>query len=249
MTGKMKTFWIVVFLYLLTAAGIAFNLTYILANRAEDGSVYELLDAILWSLSPLAFVGPGALILTRQPRNIIAWLLVVPGLLMSTPLDLYLRNLTSPPETPSIFFLFMIWLNGWGWVLLIFPLLFIPLLFPTGRPLSPRWRMVIWMGVGMLAFFTFVATFAQEWGPIEGYGWAIRNPIGFISQEWFDTYFNIPWSVALSFLTVLSVTSLFVRYKRAGLIEREQIKWLLYACAILIVVFILGFGSVIWKIM
>jgi hypothetical protein len=124
--------------------------------------------------------------------------------------------------------------------MLIFPLLFIPLLFPTGRPLSPRWRWVVWMGLGMLVFFTFVAIFALEWGPIEGYGWAIRNPIGFISQEWFDTYFNVPWSVALAVLTVLSVTSLFVRYKRAGLIEREQIKWLLYACAVLIVVFLSG---------
>jgi hypothetical protein len=142
-------------------------------------------------------------------------------------------------------------------VLLIFPLLFIPLLFPTGRPPSPRWRWVLWLGVGMLAFFTFVATFAQEWGPIEGYEWTIQNPIGFISQEWFDTYLMAPWSIALAALPVLSVTSLFVRYKLTGTLEREQIKWLLYACAIFVLVYIPGIWisdlqnevNVIWSLL
>jgi hypothetical protein len=151
----------------------------------------------------------------------------------------------------------MVWLNGWGWVLLIFPLLSIPLLFPTGRPPSPRWRWVLWMGVGMLVFFTFVATFAKEWGFIEGYEWAVQNPIGFVSQEWFNTYFGVPWSIALAALTVLSVLSLFVRYKGAGILEREQIKWLLYACAIFILFYLPGIWisdrqdtvNVIWSLL
>jgi hypothetical protein len=242
MVSRKRAFWIALFLCLLGIAGIALNLTLILTDRAEVGNINEQFDAIIWSIIPLAFVVPGALIFAHQPRNIIGLLLVVPGLLMATPLDLYLRNFTSPPASPSVFFYFLVWLNGWGWVLLIFPLLFIPLLFPTGRPLSPRWVWVLWLGVGMLVFFTFVATFAKEWGPIEGYRWTIQNPIGFISQEWFNAYFNLPWSIALATLTVLSVTSLFVRYRRAGTLEREQIKWLLYACA----TFVLGYLPGIW---
>lgn len=257
MMSRKRAFWIALFLCLLSVAGIALNLTLIFTNRAEVGNINEQFDAILWSMSPLAFVVPGALIFARQPRNIIGLLLVVPGLLMATPLDLYLRNLTSPPESPSVFFYFLVWLNGWGWVLLIFPLLFIPLLFPTGRPLSSRWRWVLWLGVGMLVFFTFVATFANEWGPIEGYEWTIQNPIGFISQEWFNIYFNLPWSITLAALTILSVISLFVRYKRAGTLEREQIKWLLYACAIFVFIYIPGIWisdlqnevNVIWSLL
>jgi hypothetical protein len=249
--------WAAVLLCMLSIAGIAFNLWIIFNNQAQGGDIYEQLDAVLWSLSPLAFVVPGALIFARQPRNTIGLLLVVPGLLMATPLDLYLRSLTSPPVSPSVFFYLLVWLNGWGWVLLIFPLLFIPLLFPTGRPLSSSWRWVLWLGVGMLVFFTFVAAFAQVWGPIEGYQWAVRNPIGFISQEWFDTYFMAPWSTALAALTFLSVISLLVRFKRAGTLEREQIKWLLYACAVFVLIYIPGIWisdmqnevNVIWSLL
>jgi hypothetical protein len=249
--------WAAVLLCMLSIAGIVFNLWIIFNNQAQGGDIYEQLDAVLWSLSPLAFVVPGALIFARQPRNTIGLLLVVPGLLMATPLDLYLRSLTSPPVSPSVFFYLLVWLNGWGWVLLIFPLLFIPLLFPTGRPLSSSWRWVLWLGVGMLVFFTFVAAFAQVWGPIEGYQWAVRNPIGFISQEWFDTYFMAPWSTALAALTFLSVISLLVRFKRAGTLEREQIKWLLYACAVFVLIYIPGIWisdmqnevNVIWSLL
>jgi MFS family permease len=257
MTGRRRSLWAAVLLCMLSIAGIAFNLWIIFNNQAQGGDIYEQLDAVLWSLSPLAFVVPGALIFARQPRNTIGLLLVVPGLLMATPLDLYLRSLTSPPVSPSVFFYLLVWLNGWGWVLLIFPLLFIPLLFPTGRPLSSSWRWVLWLGVGMLVFFTFVAAFAQVWGPIEGYQWAVRNPIGFISQEWFDTYFMAPWSTALAALTFLSVISLLVRFKRAGTLEREQIKWLLYACAVFVLIYIPGIWisdmqnevNVIWSLL
>jgi hypothetical protein len=120
-------------------------------------------------------------------------------------------------------------------VLLIFPLLLIPLVFPTGRPPSPRWRWVFWILIGMCAFFIFIASFAERLGPLEG-AWEILNPIGFIPKEVIDAII-FPWLVALGSLTLVCVASLFVRYRQAGAVEREQIKWLLYACGLFAVVY------------
>jgi len=44
-------------------------------------------------------------------------------------------------------------------------------------------------------------------------------------------------------LVVACAVALFVRYRRANDTEREQIKWLLYACAVFLVVYVGGFVS------
>jgi hypothetical protein len=41
-------------------------------------------------------------------------------------------------------------------------------------------------------------------------------------------------------LLVVSAVSIYLRFRRAGGIERQQIKWLAYAAALLGVVFIVG---------
>ena len=51
------------------------------------------------------------------------------------------------------------------------------------------------------------------------------------------------WIVGLLALTVACAVALFVRYRRANETEREQIKWLLYACAVFLVVYAAGFVS------
>jgi hypothetical protein len=55
-----------------------------------------------------------------------------------------------------------------------------------------------------------------------------------------EKYFIILWPAGLFSMTVLSVVSLFFRYRRAATVERTQIKWLLYACAIFAIIYIPG---------
>ena len=123
---------------------------------------------------------------------------------------------------------------------MIFAVFFIPVLFPTGRPLTPRWRWVIILGLVMAAFFLFVTTFSAQFTVSDqGVNWTIANPIGFLPDIF--QYIMVPWILGLLSLTVLSLASIFVRYRRAQAVERQQIKWLLYACGLFGVVYFAGF--------
>ena len=48
----------------------------------------------------------------------------------------------------------------------------------------------------------------------------------------------LPWSGMLAVLTAASLASMVMRYRQAGVLEREQMKWLLYACSIFGLVYI-----------
>ena len=208
-------------------------------NRPSgESAVKETWDIMTVIILP-AFAVLGALILSRQPRNVIGWLLMIPAFaFFVTPGETYVNRFTSPPAVPSTLFLLAIWMSNWGWLLLIFPILFIPLLFPTGQPPSPRWRWLIVAGLGMCVVFIFMATFQQEFRPTSDADWTVTNPIGFIPNDGAEEVFFVAWVIALVSLAVLCVASLFVRYRRASAVEREQIKWLLYACALFVAVYI-----------
>lgn len=86
----------------------------------------------------------GGLIAARRPQHPIGWLLLASGLLVSLAQFAgqyaYYTLVTRPGSLP--WGQAMLWLAGWpnnaGFVLVVFLLL----LFPTGRLLSPRWRPV-----------------------------------------------------------------------------------------------------------
>jgi hypothetical protein len=67
--------------------------------------------------------------------------------------------------------------------------------------------------------------------------WEIPNPISFMPQNAWQ-YILPFWSSLLALLTVTSLVSVYIRYKRGTMVEREQLKWLLYACAIFALVYV-----------
>ncbi len=157
---------------------------------------------------------------------------------MVIPVEGYLNQFSTAPAEPGFLLLLALWYAQWSWLLLIFPILFIPVLFPTGRPPSPRWRWVIVAGLGMCAFLLFGATFAEELGPISGEfaeAWTVSNPIGFLRLDAFPL---VPWLILLGIITIMSTVSLFVRYRRAAAVERQQIKWLLFACSLFAIIYV-----------
>ena len=113
-------------------------------TRLIDPSQLQALDGWWVRLSPLyalAFVIVGALIIARHPGNRVGWVASAIGLLSASYLFVlgystyghYLNH-----SAPALGFIE--WLGRWEWApAVVFTVFFLPLLFPDGRPISPRW--------------------------------------------------------------------------------------------------------------
>jgi len=208
---------------------------------SQDGSTNALQfadEALISLATPLVLATVAALILSHQPRNTIGWLLMAPvgAFLVVGPLENYVEHLAPSSPEPTAVLLLIVWLSNWVWLLLIIPLLYILLLFPSGRPLTPRWR---WVGVAAIAWatlFVLMVTLSQKLTTPE---LMFNNPVGVLREATVELLAGV-WIVGLLALVVACAVSLFIRYRRADDTEREQIKWLLYACAVFLVMFVGG---------
>jgi hypothetical protein len=213
----------------------------------QDGSrnaLYLVGEVLISFVAPVVFAIVAALIVSRQPRNTIGWLLMVPVGLYAVggPIENYIGHVAPSTPTPTVPLLLMLWFNSWNWLLLIFPLLYIPLLFPNGRPPTPRWRWVSVAAIAWATLFVLLATLSRQLNTNTTPDNVFDNPIGVLGKDTVQQLVGA-WIVGLVALVVACAVALFVRYRRANDTEREQIKWLLYACAVFLVVFVGGFVS------
>ncbi len=212
-------------------AGSMFSVFLVWNDPQTHTNVFVLLNNVLSGLFPIAFGVVGALILSRRTRNRIGWLLMFIAVFMAV--SGTLQSYFQQPFEHTPIFIFLIWLSGWGWWLLIGPLLLILLTFPTGHLLSPRWWWVVGM-IGLLfILFLVLTTFAAEWqDPVTGE--MFPNPWGLVLLPADFKFEEIggPWIVALVSAVVACILSVGLRYRRSGAVEREQLKWFVFACAI-----------------
>ena len=113
------------------------------------------------------------------------------------------------------------------------PLFLMPLFFPTGNLLSPRWRPLVAIIVVSIAWMV-IATALRPW-PWPAYDIPDTRPLNGIpgSESFFDTSLAIQ-SVVTVPAFLLAVFSGFLRFRRAQGIEREQMKWPILALLVFI---------------
>ena len=195
---------------------------------ASDGATIAA-EAFLLAL----FAATGALVAARRPRNPIGWLLLTTAVSFAVLLfaeQLAWHNLLADRAVGDRVADWL-WVANWIWILAVAPIfIFIPLLFPTGRPFSPRWRGAVW-GTSVLVA-AFVLTSALRSGTLENYT-AVDNRFGVVSAGISNVLFALCGVAAL-----ISVGSLALRFRRSHGVERQQIKWVWGAGALLVVSFI-----------
>jgi hypothetical protein len=181
---------------------------------------------IAYTLFILAFATVGALVASRRPRNPLGWILLAAGLsyvLGGTSEQVVENGGTGGLDT------LLAWIGTWIWIGGIAPVAtFGLLLFPDGRLPSPRWRPVAWLAAGALA----AVVIGLALTPGRFADTAIENPVGLEAAPWLPRGLGTAGAVALIAALAGSIASLRARYRVAGADERMQLKWLLYAAAL-----------------
>jgi hypothetical protein len=180
----------------------------------------------------------GLLLASRRPEHPIGWLLCAGGLLEG--LDHFCGEYSvyalqaEPGSLPAG--QAAAWVTSWVYVPYTTLAFFFTVLFPDGRLPSPRWRPVAWLvGIVAMAWATVAALMPTSamTGPRSVY--PIENPLGIEGLE-SVRYLVLPWVDAFLYciLGLVAVVSLFLRYRRASGVERQQIKWVAYAASVII---------------
>jgi hypothetical protein len=193
----------------------------------------------------LIFSVVGVVVVSRQPRNTIGWLFCGVGVAVGLNsfagdyAEFWLMSgfgMRSLGETAA-------WFSSWLWILLVSSPIFVLLLFPDGRPPSPRWRPVAWCAT--LGITGFSLSLALGAGPLEDFP-QILNPYS-VDSPIVGIVGGAAGVVAIGSM-VASAVSLIVRLRRAEGEQRQQVKWLAYGGAMVVGTILVGGVITIWSV-
>ncbi len=215
---------------------LSVGLSVVLAQLAPRApSELHLPRTLVFAVGILAFGFPAALVIDRQPRNPVGWILAWVAFTSAIP-DVaagYAAFALYGPGLPGGGF--AAWLFSWTYGWAIGPaatILF--LFFPDGRLLSRSWRPVAW--IAGFAAFGFGASYALLPAPIPIF--EIAKPIAVSQGDAVLTIFSISTALLL-FATIASAASLFSRARGATVAEQQQLKWLALS-AIVVALSVIG---------
>ncbi len=192
---------------------------------------------ILWALS-LSLIG--ALVVSRQPGNALGWVFILVGGLVTFNFagSVYAAFALTGEHGSLPAGLAIAWLtSGWLWIpISALLVIFVPLLFPTGRALTPRWLIPAWFAIAFIVLAGISNALMP--GPLSDLR-HISNPLGLAGQAPLLNKLGDLSGPLLIIAVGGAVSSLVVRFRRARGQERQQLKWFLFGGVLFIVPFLI----------
>jgi hypothetical protein len=205
----------------------------------EGVSAFTALE-MLWNLSFVAFTIVGAVVVVRRPGHPMGWLFLGAGagpIISSASFEYGVLALLLTGDLPGG--AFAAWLSAWTWAPGLGLVVVALVLFPTGRPLSPRWWPVAWLAAGTAALVA-VSGAVDLWrfrGPVL---LRLADPAGALPDEaWSARLLDVAWPVFL-LSAVLAMIGLVVRFVRSRGEERLQLKVLAFVAVVAAVALVAG---------
>lgn len=174
-------------------------------------------NSLFAAITTLSMPIVGAAIVSRHPRHLVGWIYVLSGLLLATTFftTTYAQYATQYPDRlPAGDLASLISaLSFFGGFFL--PITFGLLLFPDGRLVTRKWRLVACLNGAGLVLLVVQSELnkASMGGPFE------------------------PWTLGIFVASVFaSAASVVVRWRRSSGVEREQLKWIGFGAAVFVAI-------------
>lgn len=185
----------------------------------------------------------GARIVSRRSGNAVGWLLLLVGLFGALEGVAYYYGawaylLGHDPTLGA----WAGWVAEWAWApqFLLLPGL-LPLIFPNGRLLSPRWFPAVVSCIGLIVVAFVVSSTASQYligshllpNP---FPWRLGFTLGNASQP-----AVVPIAlVGFGAQFLIAAAALAYRWRRSDALVRAQLKWFLYGISVLVVAVLIG---------
>jgi hypothetical protein len=191
-------------------------------------------SAITEGLAFLAIGLVGWILARRRPENPIGWLYLAVWLGVGFLFSAVQEYAVWAIRHDGPFLDLVTWLSNWMWVPIFGILLTYPfLLFPDGKLVSPRWRIVAWgSGIALALWSVAFAFETQEFTDARNH--PVPNPYAIAGTANFFNGARVVLAFVVLGFAAACVVSLFVRFRRAHGDGRQQIKWLMYSGALLV---------------
>jgi hypothetical protein len=221
-------------LALLAVAAVVHLVTRAHLGATTIDTVLVVVGCVTNASAPLV----GALLARRLPRNPFGWLLLAIGLGMGL-----LAVLPALRQAGLLRYWVGAWLEFTVYLVLLPLACLLMMLFPDGRLPGPMWRWLrratvllalVLMAVAPLVTWEHDPAAANPWAlpatpdnPATSTPWAVQGVAG----ERLFTLFSAAMLLAF-LLAIASVGSIVVRFRRASPVQRQQLKWFLFAGAL-----------------
>ena len=191
---------------------------------------------VMLALGFAVFALVGSVLVAKRPNNPVSWIMLAIGLMagLFPAAETYAAYVMTTRGAPDTLAVLGAWFNDIYWYpLAALAFIYLPLLFPDGHLLSPRWLPVAVIPGIAIAGLVVLGAF-RETLIGQNIRYRIDNPIGIKGLPSGENgLLSVLFLLMIAIGSFSAAAAVFVRFRRSAGVERQQLKMFLYAAAFL----------------